>query len=126
MVHRHVPSHSRLETLAKKLLATDVSIYMYQVPFFAMTRDLYLLRFLKAVRDKQGQAHRNSHIVGFSRRIYKLLSFGVKPVFVLDGSAPALNRREDRKADASNTAGKMLALQMVRAENASFRRAFFW
>ena len=81
------------------------------------------VQFLKAVRDKEGQALRNSHIVGFFRRICKLLFFGIKPVFVFDGGAPALKRttlaaraqrREGRKEDATRTAGKMLALQMRR------------
>src|SRR5271168_5191477 len=99
----------KLETLNRKRLAVDASIWIYQ--------------FLKAVRDKEGNALRNSHVVGFFRRICKLLFFGIKPVFVFDGGAPALKRqtlanrvrrREGRKEDASRTAGKMLALQMRR------------
>ena len=31
--------------------------------------------------------------VGFMRRITKLLYFGIKPVFVFDGDAPALKKR---------------------------------
>lgn len=99
----------KIETLNKKRLAVDASIWIYQ--------------FLKAVRDKEGNALRNSHIVGFFRRICKLLFFGIKPVFVFDGGAPALkrqtisnrkNRREGRREDAVRTAGKLLALQMQR------------
>ncbi|KAI9856099.1 MAG: DNA repair protein rad2 [Vezdaea acicularis] len=99
----------KLETLNKKRLAVDASIWIYQ--------------FLKAVRDKQGNALRNSHVVGFFRRICKLLFFGIKPVFVFDGGAPALKRqtiigrkqrREGRREDAVRTAGKLLALQMQR------------
>src|ERR1700721_1762712 len=99
----------KLPTLNRKRLAVDASIWIYQ--------------FLKAVRDKEGNALRNSHIVGFFRRICKLLFFGIKPVFVFDGGAPALKRqtlasraqrREGRKEDATRTAGKMLALQMRR------------
>lgn len=67
---------------------------------------------------------RNSHVVGFFRRICKLLWFGIKPVFVFDGGAPALKRqtitarkrrREGRRDDAVRTAGKLLAVQMQRA-----------
>lgn len=98
-----------LATLNRKRLAVDASIWIYQ--------------FLKAVRDKEGNALRNSHLVGFFRRICKLLWFGIKPVFVFDGGAPALKRatlqrrlrrREGRREDASRTAGKILALQMHR------------
>lgn len=99
----------KIETLNKKRLAVDASIWIYQ--------------FLKAVRDKEGNALRNSHVVGFFRRICKLLFIGIKPVFVFDGGAPALKRqtisgrkqrREGRRDDATRTAGKLLALQMQR------------
>ncbi|XMA11794.1 hypothetical protein WAI453_004585 [Rhynchosporium graminicola] len=98
-----------LPTLNKKRLAVDASIWIYQ--------------FLKAVRDKEGNALRNSHVVGFFRRICKLLFFGIKPVFVFDGGAPVLkrqtiqgrkSRREGRREDAARTAGKLLAVQMKR------------
>jgi DNA excision repair protein ERCC-5 len=100
----------KIETLNKKRLAVDASIWIYQ--------------FLKAVRDKEGNALRNSHIVGFFRRVCKLLFIGIKPVFVFDGGAPALkrqtinnrkSRREGRREDAVRTAGKLLAIQMQRA-----------
>lgn len=99
----------KIETLNKKRLAVDASIWIYQ--------------FLKAVRDKEGNALRNSHVVGFFRRICKLLFIGIKPVFVFDGGAPALKRqtisgrkqrREGRREDATRTAAKLLALQMQR------------
>ncbi|KAI1436790.1 PIN domain-like protein [Xylaria sp. CBS 124048] len=100
---------TNLATLNRKRLAVDASIWIYQ--------------FLKAVRDKEGNALRNSHIVGFFRRICKLLWFGILPVFVFDGGAPALKRqtitnrkqrREGRREDAVRTAGKLLAVRMQR------------
>ncbi|KAJ5163095.1 XPG/RAD2 endonuclease [Penicillium coprophilum] len=108
----------KLETLNKKRLAVDASIWIYQ--------------FLKAVRDKEGNALRNSHIVGFFRRICKLLYFGIRPVFVFDGGAPVMKRqtiagrkkkREGHREDAARTAGKLLAVQMQRsAEEEDTRR----
>ena len=107
----------KLEALNKKRLAVDASIWIYQ--------------FLKAVRDKEGNALRNSHVVGFFRRICKLLFFGIKPVFVFDGGAPALKRqtisgrkkrREGRREDAIRTAGKLLAVQMQRRAEEEDRR----
>ncbi|KAB8298596.1 hypothetical protein EYC80_000775 [Monilinia laxa] len=98
-----------LPALNRKRLAVDASIWIYQ--------------FLKAVRDKEGNALRNSHIVGFFRRICKLLFHGIKPVFVFDGGAPILKRqtvlgrkrrREGRREDAVRTAGKLLGVQMKR------------
>lgn len=107
-----------LPTLNRKRLAVDASIWIYQ--------------FLKAVRDKEGNALRNSHVVGFFRRICKLLFHGIKPVFVFDGGAPVLKRqtivgrkrrREGRREDAVRTAGKLLAVQMKRRdEEASEKR----
>ncbi|KAI0473670.1 PIN domain-like protein [Xylariaceae sp. FL0804] len=100
---------TNLATLNRKRLAVDASIWIYQ--------------FLKAVRDKEGNALRNSHVVGFFRRICKLLWFGIRPVFVFDGGAPVLKRqtitgrkrrREGRREDAVRTAGKLLAVQMQR------------
>ncbi|EEB06959.1 DNA repair nuclease Rad13 [Schizosaccharomyces japonicus yFS275] len=97
----------KLETLANKRLAIDASIWIYQ--------------FLKAVRDKEGEQMKHSHIVGFFRRICKLLYFGIKPVFVFDGGAPMLKRQTIRKRqarrithreDATRIANKILALQM--------------
>ncbi|KAI5922100.1 hypothetical protein F4810DRAFT_711922 [Camillea tinctor] len=109
---------TNLATLNRKRLAVDASIWIYQ--------------FLKAVRDKEGNALRNSHVVGFFRRICKLLWFGIRPVFVFDGGAPSLKRqtinarkrrREGRREDAVRTAGKLLAVHMQRiAEDESEKR----
>ncbi|KAH7197232.1 uncharacterized protein B0J16DRAFT_327752 [Fusarium flagelliforme] len=109
---------TNLATLNRKRLAVDASIWIYQ--------------FLKAVRDKEGNALRNSHVVGFFRRICKLLWYGIEPVFVFDGGAPVLKRqtiqgrkrrREGRREDAVRTAGKLLAVQMQRiAEEDQDRR----
>ena len=108
---------TQLATLNRKRLAVDASIWIYQ--------------FLKAVRDKEGNALRNSHVVGFFRRICKLLYFGIKPVFVFDGGAPVLKRetvrrrarrREGRREDAARTAGKLLAVQVARAAEEEEKR----
>ncbi|ETN38517.1 uncharacterized protein HMPREF1541_06552 [Cyphellophora europaea CBS 101466] len=107
-----------LASLNRKRLAVDASIWIYQ--------------FLKAVRDKEGNALRNSHVVGFFRRICKLLYFGIKPVFVFDGGAPTLKRetvrkrrqrREGRREDAVRTAGRLLAVQMERVVEEERERA---
>ncbi|KAG2178106.1 hypothetical protein INT43_003359 [Umbelopsis isabellina] len=68
----------QLDSLRQRKLAIDASIWLYH--------------FLKAVRDKEGNALKNAHIVGFFRRICKLLFYNIRPVFVFDGGAPALKR----------------------------------
>ncbi|TPX69632.1 hypothetical protein SpCBS45565_g02268 [Spizellomyces sp. 'palustris'] len=93
----------RLETLAGQKLAIDASIWLHQ--------------FLKAMRDKEGNLLKGAHIVGFYRRICKLLYFGIRPVFVFDGDTPAMKRvalteRRRRKTTAKSnlarTAHKIL------------------
>ncbi|CCD23121.1 ssDNA endodeoxyribonuclease RAD2 NDAI_0B00870 [Naumovozyma dairenensis CBS 421] len=102
----------RLESLQDKKMAIDASIWIYQ--------------FLKAVRDENGNKVKNSHITGFFRRICKLLYFGIKPVFVFDGGVPVLKRetirqrreiRQGKRDDASRTAKKILALQLLQKNN---------
>jgi DNA excision repair protein ERCC-5 len=68
----------RLETIEGKAMAIDSSIWIYQ--------------FQATMRDKDGRALVNAHLLGFLRRICKLLFYGIKPVFVFDGGAPALKR----------------------------------
>ncbi|ANZ77393.1 BA75_04776T0 [Komagataella pastoris] len=97
----------RLEALSRKKLAVDASIWIYQ--------------FLKAVRDKEGRAFASSHIVGFFKRICKLLFFGIEPVFVFDGGAPILKRktiakrrerREGKRETVEQAAKRLLATQL--------------
>lgn len=101
----------RLESLQDRRMAVDASIWIYQ--------------FLKAVRDEEGNALKNSHVVGFFRRICKLLYFGIRPVFVFDGGVPALKRstiqqrkerRQGKRDNASVTARKLLAIQLQKKE----------
>jgi len=68
----------RLETIEGKAFAIDSSIWIYQ--------------FQATMRDKDGRALVNAHVLGFLRRICKLLFYGIRPVFVFDGGAPVLKR----------------------------------
>lgn len=92
-----------VETLAGRKLAIDASIWIIQ--------------FMKAMRDDRGEMVRNAHLIGFFRRICKLLFLRVKPVFVFDGGTPALKRRtviarrrqrENAQAKIRKTAEKLL------------------
>ncbi|KAK9718313.1 DNA repair protein rad2 [Basidiobolus ranarum] len=73
------------------------------------------------MRDAEGKTLSNAHILGFFRRICKLLFFNIKPVFVFDGGAPTLKRstirerRERKERTARNlqkTAEKLLSAQL--------------
>ncbi|KAI9084232.1 hypothetical protein K1719_033739 [Acacia pycnantha] len=92
-----------VETLAGKKLAIDASIWMVQ--------------FMKAMRDEKGEMVRNAHLLGFFRRICKLLFLRTKPVFIFDGGTPVLKRRtviarrrqrENAQAKVRKTAEKLL------------------
>ncbi|KAJ1972736.1 DNA repair protein rad2 [Dimargaris xerosporica] len=96
-----------LESLEGKRLAVDASIWLHQ--------------FVKAMRDREGNALPNAHVVGFLRRICKLLFYGIKPVFVFDGSTPELKRktvagrrerRERLQDSAKKTAAKILSARL--------------
>eukprot|EP00913_Durusdinium_trenchii_P017107 g16090.t1 len=62
--------------LENKVVAVDASIWMYH--------------FLKAMRDDKGDMVKGAHLIGFFRRICKLLYLKIRPVFVFDGPPPAL------------------------------------
>ncbi|KAI8076524.1 uncharacterized protein B0P05DRAFT_512031 [Gilbertella persicaria] len=98
---------TQLESLRRKRVAVDASIWIHQ--------------FMRTMRDKEGQALRNGHLLGFFRRICKLLFFDIKPVFVFDGGAPSLKRntirerrkrREGIKTNLKATARKILSAQV--------------
>ena len=72
---------------------------------------------MKAMRDEKGEMVRNAHLLGFFRRICKLLFLRARPVFVFDGATPALKRRtvmtrrrhrENAQAKVRKTAEKLL------------------
>ncbi|WVN88378.1 uncharacterized protein L203_103584 [Cryptococcus depauperatus CBS 7841] len=99
----------QIESMEGKRLAIDSSIWMYQ--------------FQATMRDKEGRVLVNAHVLGFLRRINKLLFHGIKPVFVFDGGAPTLKKstiaeRKRKKAGAAvnhtKVAEKLLAAQMRR------------
>jgi XPG N-terminal domain len=69
---------ARLENMEGKKMAIDSSIWLYQ--------------FQATMRDKDGRGLVNAHVLGFLRRICKLLFYGIRPVFVFDGGAPVLKK----------------------------------
>lgn len=67
-----------LSSLKGKILAVDVSIWLYQ--------------FVKSVPSGKDSALSPLVIGGLFQRVCKLLHFGIKPIFVFDGTAPALKK----------------------------------
>lgn len=96
-----------LETLSNQVVAVDTS--------------LWLVQFIKAMRDKDGNVRKNAHLEGMLSRICKLLYYNIKPVFVFDGAAPEIKRktiaRRRRQRDLASEnvqrmAEKLLLLRM--------------
>ncbi|GBG67011.1 hypothetical protein CBR_g74695 [Chara braunii] len=96
-----------VETLGNKKLAVDASIWIVQ--------------FMKAMRDEKGDMIRNAHLLGFFRRICKLLFLRVKPIFVFDGGTPVLKKRtviarkrlrDQAQSNIRKTAEKLLLNQL--------------
>lgn len=53
---------------------------------------IWIHQFLKALQDEEGKPLDNAHILGFFRRVCKLLHHGIRPIFVYDGATPTINR----------------------------------
>ncbi|KYN32620.1 hypothetical protein ALC56_13102 [Trachymyrmex septentrionalis] len=89
-----------LESLEGKVLAIDISIWIYQV--------------LQGYQDCHGVSRPNAHLLGLFTRICKLLYYKIKPVFVFDGGVPMLKKstiasRRKQKSIAMSKAQKMKA-----------------
>jgi DNA excision repair protein ERCC-5 len=94
----------RLNLLGNKILAIDASMWIYQ--------------FIRALKDSEGNIVPGAHILGFFRRICKLLALKIKPVFVFDGPPPSLKfatlrQRRDEAVQQSRKL-KLLAQRIVR------------
>ncbi|XP_046401963.1 DNA excision repair protein ERCC-5 [Ischnura elegans] len=86
-----------LESLQNKVLAIDVSLWLYQ----AQQGSAY-----------GGSTAANAHLLTLFHRISKLLFYRVKPVFVFDGEAPGLKKktifaRKQKKQVARDRAEEM-------------------
>lgn len=93
-----------IETLEGKILAIDASIWLTQ--------------FIKAMRDPEtGKVQAAAHLIGFFRRICRLLFHGIKPVFVFDGATPEIKKRElalrRRRRETFITLGEDVAIQRL-------------
>ena len=84
-----------IETLRGKKLAVDISIWLNQI--------------VRASRTSTGEFVPNAHIYIVVFRLCKLVYYGIKPVIVFDGEAPALKKRtlRQRKEKSRNAKKQM-------------------
>ena len=74
----------------------DIDASLPTTPAHLQTPHIWVHQFVKAMRDERGgEPLPNAHLVGFFRRACRLLYHRVKPVFVFDGAAPALEGEND-------------------------------
>lgn len=75
------------------------------------------------MRDDQGELLPNAHLIGFFRRICKLLFHNIRPIFIFDGDTPTLKRRtvaerrrrrEQQEVRLRKTAEKLLLNKLKR------------
>ena len=106
-----------IDILSDKIIAVDASIWIYQ--------------FANALRDSTGDPVKASHIVGFFKRICKLLFLRIKPVFVFDGPPIALKfaalrkRRDDSIPDSVfRKAAQQILMQNLQVLRANPHKVF--
>ena len=91
-----VEPHGRnisVESLRGKRLAVDISIWLNQI--------------VRAARTKDGETVNDAHIYIVIFRLCKLLYYGIKPVIVFDGDAPAIKKRTiAQRREKANKAAK--------------------
>ncbi|XP_014247754.1 DNA repair protein complementing XP-G cells homolog [Cimex lectularius] len=68
-----------VETLENKVLAVDVSIWLYQL--------------VRGFHETSGRPVHNAFLLGLFHRICKLLFYRIKPIFVFDGGVPSLKKK---------------------------------
>ncbi|EEA06581.1 DNA-repair protein UVH3, putative [Cryptosporidium muris RN66] len=79
------------ESLEGQILAVDASIWLKQ--------------FLTGLRDNEGNTPLGAHLLGFFKRLCKLLYYGIYPVVIFDGIPPEIKKRtlEQRRAQKEKT-----------------------
>ena len=89
------PSAERVDLsgLRGKRIAVDASIWMVQ--------------FLKAMRDERGEPIPFAHVLGFLKRLVKLTHLRVFPVVVFDGKTPVMKRKTVRERKRKHLEAKL-------------------
>jgi len=98
-----------LDHLSGKTIAIDSFMFLYQFLTTIRQKDGSLLM------DSKGQV--TSHLTGLFNRTVKLMSIGVKLIFVFDGKAPELKKKErERRAALKEQAQKQYEVAKERED----------
>ena len=67
-------------------------VYLQLRPCHLADASIWVYQFFNSMRDDDGNFIKNGQLLGFFRRICRLLFNRIRPVFVFDGATPALKR----------------------------------
>ncbi|KAF0277616.1 hypothetical protein FOG50_01534 [Hanseniaspora uvarum] len=110
----------KLDSLNDQVLAVDASIWLYQF--------ITALKHQKSKNNsgefslEENNVFINAHLLGFFRRICKLLHYGIKPIFIFDGEVCELKKntimerkkkKEGNRESSKDVARRILAIQML-------------
>lgn len=111
----------KLDSLNDQVLAVDASIWLYQF--------ITALKHQKSKNNsgefslEENNVFVNAHLIGFFRRICKLLHYGIKPIFIFDGEVCELKkntimerkkRKEGNRESSKDVARRILAMQLLK------------
>lgn len=110
----------KLDSLNDQVLAVDASIWLYQF--------ITALKHQKSKNNsgefslEENNVFINAHLIGFFRRICKLLHYGIKPIFIFDGEVCELKKntimerkkkKEGNRESSKDVARRILAIQLL-------------
>ncbi|EGC37623.1 hypothetical protein DICPUDRAFT_30018, partial [Dictyostelium purpureum] len=72
---------------------TEIDINALEGKILAIDASIWIHTFVRALKNEKGDPIPNAHLLGFFKRICKLLSLRVKPIFVFDGGIPYLKKK---------------------------------
>ena len=68
----------------------QITIESLQTQRIAVDASIWLIQFVKGMRDENGNMQKSAHLLGTFRRVCKLLFHKIHPIFVFDGGKPIL------------------------------------
>ncbi|KAL6931092.1 related to DNA repair protein RAD2 [Hanseniaspora guilliermondii] len=111
----------KLDSLNDQVLAVDASIWLYQ--FITALKHQKTKNNNGEFSLEENNVFVNAHLIGFFRRICKLLHYGIKPVFIFDGEVCELKkntimerkkRKEGNRESSKDVARRILAMQLLK------------
>ncbi|XBW38802.1 hypothetical protein QEN19_004389 [Hanseniaspora menglaensis] len=111
----------KLDSLNDQVLAVDASIWLYQ--FITALKHQKTKQSSGEFSLEENNTFINAHLLGFFRRICKLLHYGIKPIFIFDGEVCELKKntikerqqkKEGNRESSKAVARRLLAIQLLK------------